>query len=155
MNKRVLDRIGYMLVILLLFLSLLHHYLTVAKPVLPTSGFIVSPELYDGLSRPVLGIYAGESSDGFWLRYNQQIIPVHYRQKVSPPRYGQILVYGTFHKEGYIEAHQLHNYNYNYIIYLISFLTFLFVLVLFFSEWKMTGRGMVSREIERRKANHA
>jgi len=144
MNLKLLRRISYILIILLLMFSWGHYYITMAEPVLPTSGFIENPQLYDGLTRTVLGIYAGPSPEGFVLQYNQRLIPVQYHGKVIPPRYGQILIYGTFHQEGYIEAQQVHNYNYNYLIYFISFLTFLFVLALFASEWKITKRGIES-----------
>ncbi len=144
MSLRSLHGVGYTLVIFLLIVSLAHHYITIAKPLLPTSGFIENPQLYDGLTRSVLGIYTGPSPGGFTIQYNQRLIPVQYQEEVRPPRYGQILIYGTFHQEGYIEARQVHNYNYNYLIYFISFLTFLFVLALFFSEWKISKRGIES-----------
>ncbi len=144
MDLKLLRHVSYILILLLLVVSVAYHYITIAKPLLPTSGFIENPQLYDGLTRAVLGIYAGPSPEGFILQYNQRLIPVQYQEEVRPPRYGQILIYGTFHREGYIEAQQVHNYNYNYIIYFISFLTFLFVLALFFSEWKISTGGIES-----------
>jgi len=133
----------YFLVLVLLIVTLFHY-----NSVYVNNGkkfeMIEHPEKYHGITKQFMGKYGGSFNGGFYLKYNEQLVPIHYSEEYSPPHFGNVLVYGTFNKEGYVEAIGVHNYQYNYIIYLISLIAFLFVVWLFFKEWKIISRGFKS-----------
>src|SRR3989344_6385455 len=134
--------LGYFLVLVLLIVTLFHYnsvYLDNKK-----FDMISNPEKYHGINKQFMGKYGESFNGGFYLVYNEQLVPIHYSEEYSPPHFGNVLVYGTFNKEGYVEAIGVHNYQYNYIIYLISLIAFLFVVWLFFKEWKIISRGFKS-----------
>ncbi|MBI3034760.1 hypothetical protein HYY71_00410 [Candidatus Woesearchaeota archaeon] len=54
---------------------------------------------------------------------------------------GESAAYLDFKKNGTIELIEYHNYNYNYILYAVSFVALLMFIALFFNEWKPTLRG--------------
>jgi len=112
---------------------------------LTTNNFQKNPEAYQGITKQIMGKYVKTTNYGFILNYNGQQMPILYDYAHNPPKYGEILVYGTFQNDGTIQALEVHNYDYNYIIYLISFIAFLFIVQLFFKEWKLTKKGFIPR----------
>jgi len=140
---RKLTLFGYLLVLVLLIITLF-HFSSVYAGNEDKFDMISNPEKYPGVTKQFMGDYGGSFNGGFYLAYNEQIIPIHYSEEYSPPHFGNILVYGTFNKEGYVEAIGIHNYDYNYVIYFISLIAFFFGVWLFFKEWKITYRGFKS-----------
>lgn len=60
---------------------------------------------------------------------------------IRKARYGETVVYVIFRKDGMIEGIDYHNYDYNYLLYFLSFIALIVFLVIFFREWKFTLRG--------------
>lgn len=143
-TKNILKITFYITVLALLVISLIHYSVVYDSSFPEINKFLEEPERFDGLTKQTMGPFAGYTTDGFLIEYNKRLIPVYYDQEYVAPRFGEVIVYGIFHREGYIEAIGVHNYDYNYVIYLISFITIIFVIILFFSEWKITLRGFKS-----------
>lgn len=150
-----LNVIGYILIIITLLTAFVYYHFDSHVP--HTNELLSNPQSYSGTykgPKQVMGPYAGSFEKGFYLEYNQQLLPVHYDKRYTAPRYGEVLVYGTFERgectdtcsENYLQARAVHNHNYNYIIYLISSITGIFVMVFFFSEWELTEKGFRSKE---------
>lgn len=136
--------ISYVLTGFILILTLVHYNLTYGNTVMITD-FIENPPAYAGVERSVMGVYNGNFADGFILRYNQKLVAIFYDHDYLPPRYGEVLVYGQLQQDGSIKALAVHNYDYNFVIYGISFIAGIFVLFSFFKEWKITTSGFVRR----------
>ncbi len=77
-------------------------------------------------------IYTGSSN----LRIESSNTP-----KIRKARYGETVVHVLWRKNGTIEGLAYHNYDYNYVLYLFSFIALLMFLIIFFREWKLTSRG--------------
>ncbi len=142
MNKRILNWTVYLLVLGIFVLSMINYYLIEGEGSLAVINFMQDPIKYAGQTREIMGSYLEPTENGFIMLYNTQPLRIHYEAEYTPPRYGQVLVYGTLREDGTIDAIGVHNYNYNYWIYATSFLAGLYVLKVFFNEWKITRRGI-------------
>ncbi len=130
--------------ICLFVLTLLHFQSGTETKKFFTKKFSQQPEKLDGVIKTFLAPYGEPSEEGFSIIYNKQKISVHYQKEHEPPRFGEIGVHGVVKKEGHIQALAVHNYDYNYVIYILSFLAGIFVLACFLKEWKITRRGIES-----------
>ena len=92
-----------------------------------------------------MGVYSGSFPGGFFLTYNHQKVKIITTRPYDPPRFGETMVYGTFHPDGTIQAAAVHNYNYNYFLYFFSFFAGIFVLFIFHQEWRITLHGIEER----------
>ena len=142
MNSRTLNGIAYLIVLCIFIVSLMHYYIIEGEGSKAVIDFMQDPKKYAGETREIMGPYLEPTDQGFIMLYNKQPLRVHYEKEYNPPTYGQVLVYGTLNEAGYIDAIGVHNYNYNYIIYALSFLAGLYVIKVFFTEWKITRRGI-------------
>lgn len=148
---RVLRMLLYLLVLCLFVASVFHYNLVLGNKNFTTDKYFEDPRGLQGTKKTFVGPYAGPSREGFLMVYNKENIPIHYKGEFTPPRYGEIVVYGAVNEEGEIEALGVHNYNYNYVLYILSFITGIFVLVVFFSEWKIAlGRSRGPRRGSRK-----
>lgn len=157
---RILFFVWYILAVLLLATTLAHYAVTYHKGF--TFGDILdSPSSYRGMNLSVTGPYSdynvyngyngyngplGSSTAGassFYIIYNKKPVRIDYDQPYVPPRWGEVSIYGEVQADGSLHALRVHNYDYNYLLYLLSFLTGIGVLVFFFHEWKITSRGFV------------
>lgn len=146
-QRKVLARTLYVLVLFALLLSLLHYRVVFTKTSDPFTfkKFLDHPEKYAGLTVSAMGPYGGSFPGGFFVIHNTLPIKVYYEQVHRSPRFGEVLARGTLHADGSLHAKQVHNYDYNYVWYALSFLTGMVVLVYFFKEWKCTLRGFEER----------
>jgi hypothetical protein len=135
-----------MLVFIIFILSLVHYYTIEGEGSKAVINFMDNPKAYAGQTREIMGPYLEQTEDGFIMQYNQRPLRIHYTQPFTPPTYGQVLVYGTLQEDGSIRAIGVHNYNYNYLIYILSLIAGLYVLKVFFTEWKITKHGIEARE---------
>ena len=146
MKIRLLCKISYFLLIVALLVTLFHYNLAYSKS-FSVDDFLDNPSLYVGEKKTIKGVYAGKFEQGFFMIKNQRTVKVHLERNddvnYGPPRYGEVLIYGTLQRDGSIFAEGVHNYNYAYIsIYGSSFLAGLIVLFYFLKEWKITWRGI-------------
>lgn len=141
-KRKPLTLIAYFLVLCTLFLSIILYYEVYKKDYISVHDFLKNPEENSGYNRSVMGPYGGSFEGGFYVIYNKEPVMVLYDGEYTPPRYGEVLVYGTTNKNGYVDVVGIHNYDYNYFLYAASFLAIIIVLVFFFKEWKITPRGI-------------
>lgn len=76
-------------------------------------------------------IYTGHSN----LKINSSNMP-----PVRKAKYGETIVYAV-NKDNVIEGIDYHNYDYNYVLYILSFIALIIFLVILFREWKLTLKG--------------
>lgn len=144
-KKSVWKYLVYFLIQITFIFSLVHYglYLRDNEKVLE-SFYLDNGREEFGYKRTVMGAYAGELEgglrNGFYLMHNTKKMLVFYSEDYMPHQYGEVAVYGYITNEA-IYALSVHNYNYNYVLYFISFFSGLFILAFFFREWKMTRRG--------------
>ena len=144
MKSKILFKISYSLTLLLLLLSLAHYHFAYSEDHIPFHEFIEQPQLYAGMADSFMGKYSHATFDGFVMLQNHHSITIHYVPDYAPPRFGEVLVYGTLNRDGSVTALRVHNYNYNYFIYLASGIAGVMVLIYFFTEWKITRRGFIN-----------
>lgn len=147
----------YCLILITFIFSLVHYGLYLEDHETELESFYLNNGSEEfGYKRTVMGAYAGEFEkgfeNGFYMIHNTQKIPVFYLDGYSfvdspsryvQPSYGEVAVYGYVTDKA-IYALSINNHDYNYILYFVSFFAGLFVLALFFREWKITWRGFKS-----------
>ncbi len=142
MKIRLLYRISYFLLILTL-LATLFHYKAAYPESFSIDDFLDNPARYDGQKKSIKGIYSESFDGGFFMIKNHKTIKIYFNGKNEPPKYGEVLVYGTLQRDKSVIAEGVHNYNYAYVtIYGSSFLAGLLVLFYLLKEWKITRRGL-------------
>lgn len=139
-----LNLLSYILVVIIFLVTTIHYLHVTGSGIFTTGSFFENSESLAGVEKTFLGTYKGSFKDGFLLEYNKRMIPFYYDKEVKPSRYGNTIVYGIIQKDGRIKAIDVHNYNYNYVIYFTSLITGILVLVLFLKEWKITTGGLKS-----------
>lgn len=145
MKRSFFSLLGYILIVCILIMTLAHYYLVYSVGSFTMNDFIEDPSCCAGLSKSFMGVYEKPFADGFIIIYNHRPVKVIFNEEYIPPRYGEVSVYGILQQDGSVNAMGVHNYNYNFIIYGISFIAGVFVLFSFFKEWKVTVHGFVRR----------
>jgi len=64
-----------------------------------------------------------------------------YMPEVRKVRFGETVVHVMPREGGIVEGIDYHNYDYNYLLYIISFIALVVFIVLFFKEWRVTFGG--------------
>jgi len=95
---------------------------------------------YNGFKTEYVGTIINKTNDYFYLKSENTEIKVLY-SNVREPKFGQIRVYGIFEKEGYIRALDVQYHDYNFLKYILSLAGFVWFIIIFFREWKITKRG--------------
>ncbi|MEK6950821.1 MAG: hypothetical protein AABX13_03820 [Nanoarchaeota archaeon] len=142
---------------MLLFITTLIHYTVTYHKGFTFADVLVSPSSYEGMNLSVTGPYGGLGGSGsFYLIYNQKLVRIDYQNYERghdriyvPPRWGEVSLYGQVQADGSLRAWRVHNYDYNYLLYVLSFFTGIGVLIFFFHEWKITRRGIVKVRVIR------
>lgn len=67
-----------------------------------------------------------------------------YGKEIEKATFGETVLYVATKQNGTIELIDYHNYDYNYFLYVLSFIAFLIFVFIFFKEWKVTKRGLKS-----------
>ncbi len=146
LQRKVLAQTLYVVVLFTLLVSLFHYRVAFTKADAFTfKKFLDNPKKYDGLVVSVMGPYGGSFPGGFFVIHNKLPIKVYYEPFHDAPRIGEVLARGTLQVDGTLYAKQVHNYDYNYLWYALSFLTGMVVLIYFLKEWKCTLRGFEER----------
>lgn len=141
-QHKLLKILAYSLVFLILVLSIILYYEVYKKGRVVIYDFIENPEENHGYTLSIMGPYGGSFDKGFYIIYNQKPVKILYGGDYIPPRYGEVLVYGTLQSDGYVKIVGIHNYDYNYFLYAASFLSFIVMIIFFLKEWRITLGGI-------------
>jgi len=87
-----------------------------------------------------MGFIVNISSNHFYFDWDGTMVKVQ-GSGVEKAVLGETIVLLNFNKDGTIELVDYHNYDYNYVLYALSFLALIIAMVIFFKEWKFTRRG--------------
>lgn len=147
MKRTIFSLIGYILIVYILILTLFHYYLVYSAGSFTMNDFIENHFCCAGFYKNFMGVYLNLYSDGFIVNYNHHPVKIIFNEEYIPPRYGEVSVYGVLQQDGTVKAVDVHNYNYNFILYGISFIAGVMVLFSFFKEWRLTSCGFVSRRL--------
>lgn len=131
---KALQVIAFILLLIIMYYSYISH----ADYYPSITNMLADPEKYDGDLVELQGIMADKTNSSFSILFGDQKIKVLY-ENPETPKLGYISVYGKFHREGFVEAYDIHLANYNSPKYIISFIGFIFFLFIFFKEWKLKG----------------
>ena len=143
-NLKIVYRVAYVLTLILTLVTLF-HYSMINKNEFTMGDFIENPAQFAGHYRSITGPFVAQTNDGFFIEFNKHHFQVYYAEPYTPPVLGEVSIYGMLNKDGSITAWRVHNYDYNYILYVLSFFAGISVILYFFSEWKMTARGFFPR----------
>ena len=103
------------------------------------------PEYYDGSEVGLSGIPHDLTSDSFLLTKGDSSILVR-GVLAEAPRYGDVVLRGTYHKEGYVEAAVTQPQPYNLFKPLVSLFALPLLFFIFFREWRFrSGRFVPCR----------
>ncbi len=102
--------------------------------------YLENPQKYGGHKGQRFGKIINISQDHFYFNLGDSSIRVS-GSGVEKSVYGDTVVFLYYRKDGVIELIDYHHYNYNYLLYVVSFLAFIIFLIIFFNEWKVTWRG--------------
>ena len=103
-------------------------------------NYLENPQKYGGVKYERMGKIISISQDHFYFELGARDIKV-IGSGIKRPILGETVVYVHYRKDGVIELIDYHNYNYNYLLYGVSFIALLIFIMIFFKEWKITWRG--------------
>ncbi len=145
-NFKKLKIVGYFsAVILMLFLFAYDNYFTNnrSKNNFTVNNYLANPKEYGGLQLEALGVIGNISENYFYFDMGGRSIKV-FGSGIKRPVLGETLVFLDYRKDGVIKLIDYHNYNFNYVLYAVSFLSVIIFILIFFKEWKITLRGFKS-----------
>ena len=125
-----LQRAAYGLMIVLLITTLVHYHIAEGE------------EEQKEAEESVMGPYKEATQGGFIMVFNKKEIEVIVPYSHPPPILGEVLAYGYLDQRK-MTAIGIHNYNYNYVLYVLSAIAGLLVALYFFKDWKITKGGIV------------
>lgn len=100
-------------------------------------SYLENPQKYGGYKGQQFGKIINISEGHFYFDMGSQTIKV-YGSGVKKAILGETLLFLHYRKDGKIGLIDYHNYNYNYLLYIISLFAFVIFIVIFFKEWKFT-----------------
>ena len=127
---RIFKTAAYTFTAVLLIISLVHYHIAEKE------------EEQKETKKSIMGPYKEPTKEGFIMLYNKKEIEVLTQNRHAPPVFGEVLVYGDMNQST-ITAIGIHNYNYNYLLYIMSAIAGLLVAFYFFKEWKITKGGII------------
>ena len=95
---------------------------------------------YGGYQGERLAKIVNISEDYLYIRTEGKILKV-YGKGVKMPILGESVFFLDFGKDGNIRMIAYHNYDYNYLLYAVSFVSLVVFAVIFFKDWKFTRGG--------------
>lgn len=140
-NKKIMF-IAYLLVFALI-ITFLAYDVKVKRNVESSSyltNYLNNSEKYGGSKVEYFGKVINISQNYFYFRSGSKEIKI-YGSGIKMPVLGETIVFLDFQKDGKIRMIDYHNYDYNYIIYIISFFALIVFVVIFLKEWKLTKKG--------------
>jgi len=138
-----LIKVGYLLVFILVAVILLFDNLDYSasnKDRFTITKYLENPQKYGGIKLENFGRIVNISQDHFYLDIGSRDLKV-FGSGIKKPVLGEIVVYINYNKNGRIEMIDYHTYDYNYVLYGLSFFALIVFMIIFFMEWKFTRRG--------------
>ena len=140
---RILLKIAYILVLIMFIGSLIYENVYVSnrsESRFTIEKYLHEPEKYGDKKMERIIQIKNISNDHFYFEWGSHDIKV-IGSGIQMPVLGETVVYLNFRKDGIIELIDYHNYNYNYVLYILSFFAVIWFIIIFFNEWKITRRG--------------
>lgn len=103
-------------------------------------NYLKNPQKYGNYKAKHFGKIINISQDHFYYNVGELSIRVE-GSGVKKAVYGETTLFINHRKDGIIELIDYHNYNYNYVLYVLSLLAFIIFLIIFLKEWKITPGG--------------
>jgi len=138
-----LTKIWFFLVLILTVVLLIHDNVRgvdKAKEGFTITKYLENPQKYGGVKLENFGRIVNISQDHFYLDIGSRDLKV-FGSGIKKPILGEIVVYINYNKNGRIEMIDYHTYDYNYVLYGISFFALIAFMIIFFMEWRFTRRG--------------
>ena len=137
-------RIVYFLAFIVLVSIMLYSYENYHKYYPSLATFQNDPESLEGVKAENCGIAEYVSKDQLVIRGGYERIQVK-ANNPRYPKYGTVCVIGYYNKEGYIEAEDIRYNDYIFVKYFLSSLSILYIIYVFFKEWKLTRKGFIEK----------
>jgi hypothetical protein len=102
--------------------------------------YIENPQKYGGFKTESFGKIINISEDHFYFNSGNENIKV-FGLGIKKPIFGETAVFLDYKKDGRIELIDYHNYDFNYFLYITSFLAIIVFITIFLKEWKITWKG--------------
>ena len=131
----VLTRVWYVLLFILIMGLVFYDDIWWAEYKLSERGIERETQFFGkiiNISKDHFYLYTGPSN----VKIESSNIP-----DVRKTRYGEIVVHVISKKDRIVEGINYHNYDYNYLLYIVSFFAFVIFVIIFFKEWKLTLKG--------------
>lgn len=141
-KKKIMDVVFYIVIFLLTLGVFIYDNLVIAKEAndkFTFDSYLKKPNKYGNKQLEIMGIVTNISQNYFYFDVGSKELKVE--GSIKRHVLGESAAYLDFKKNGTIELIEYHNYNYNYILYAVSFVALLMFIALFFNEWKPTLRG--------------
>lgn len=138
-----LAKIWYFILFILIAVLFIHdnvRSVDKAKEGFTITNYLENPQKYGNYKAEGIAKIINISQDHFYANWYNSDIKV-LGSGIKEATLGETDVFLKFRKDGVIELINYHNYNYNYLLYAISFLALIVSLIIFFKEWKFTWRG--------------
>ena len=131
----VLTKLFYIMIFFLIFGLIFYDHVWWANHIIKIERV--------GIEGQTFGKVINISEDHFYLRTVSSNIRIDSlgMPKVRKAKYGETVVHVIYREKGVVEGVDYHNYDYNYILYVVSFFSLFVLLFVFFKEWKLTLRG--------------
>ena len=146
MKLKNLTRIAYFLVFILIMGFFLYDNAKraiTAKEEFNIRDYLKNPQRYGGQQIESMVKITSMSEDYFYVNLENTKIKIM-GSGIKMPVLGQTAVFLDFRKDGTVKLIDYHNYNYNYVLYILSFFALIIFLIMLFKEWKITLRGFKS-----------
>jgi hypothetical protein len=105
--------------------------------------YLQDPPHFGDRKAQLFGKIINMSSNHFYFDNGDTIIRVE-GSKIEKSILGETTLYLFFSKDGWIYLLDYHNYNYNYLIYVLSILAIIVFIYMFSREWRVTRRGFTN-----------
>ncbi len=136
--------IAYGLSVVILFALMFYSYENYHKYYPSLATFQDNPEFLEGVRAENCGIAEQVNEQGLIIRGGSERIKVK-AENARYPKYGTICVVGTYKKDGFIEAEYVRYNDYIFVKYFLSVLSIIYVIYIFFMEWKITRKCFIAR----------
>ena len=142
LDLKILPRVAYVIVLMIFIGLLLYENVPVGDDSehFSIEKYLKEPDKYANKKMERIIKIKNISNENFYFQWNNNDIKV-LGHGIEMPVLGETVVYLNFRKDGIIEMIDYHNYNYNYILYILSFFALVWFVIIFFREWKITRRG--------------
>lgn len=135
--KNKITIIFFYIILAFIFVFLTFDFYLSKDNYLPSSdAFFYNPSKYDATKTIFTGSVINVSNDFFYMKVNQKSLKVYF-QGLEEPKFGQMEAIVILNSDGTAQALRIHNFNYNYVKYIVSLFALFIFLYIFFSDWKI------------------